>query len=229
MRQEQEKTFQRKLQEETVLVQAKERRDIAKDLHDHLGHSLAILKMKIEDAKSRAADSPDKMKESLADSTILIKEMIQQTRTLIFDLYPVVLDDFGLLPAIEWHVRDYRSKTGLEIKFVQAGTPAEPSRDVSIYLLRALKELLNNAFKHADADNVIVTVSGSDSVFEVIVSDDGKGFDPDNILRSPGEFSGIGTITIREWVSGLNGKFSIEASPGSGTKVSIEIPIEKKN
>ena len=227
MRQEQEKTFQRRLQEETVLAQAKERRGIAKDVHDHLGHSLAILRMKIEDVQSRTADGSDKMTKSLEDSIILIKEMIQQTRTLIFDLYPIMLDDFGLLRTIEWHVKDYKSKTGLETKFVQAGIPAEPSRAVSIYLLRVIKELLNNALKHADADNVIVTVSGSDSDFEVTVSDDGKGFDPESILKSPGEFRGIGILSIREWVSGIDGKFSIQSTAGSGTRMTFKIPIEK--
>jgi signal transduction histidine kinase len=229
MRQEQEKTFQRKLQEETVLVQAKERRDIAKDIHDHLGHSLAILRMKIEDAKSKAAGRPDNMKESLEDSITMIKEMIQQTRTLIFDLYPVMLDDFGIIRTIEWHVKDYQSKTGLETKFIQAGTPAEPPRAVSIYLLRVIRELLNNALKHAEADHVIVTVRGSDSVFEVIVGDDGRGFDPESILKSPGKFSGIGIISVREWVSGINGQLSIESRPGIGTSVTIKIPIEKNN
>lgn len=223
MRQEQEKTFQRKLQEETVLAQAKERRGIAKDIHDHLGHSLAILKMKIENVKSSTADRSDKMNETLVDSILLIKEMIQQTRTLIFDLYPIMLDDFGLLLTIEWHVKDYKLKTGLETKFVKAGTPAEPSRAVSLYLLRVIRELLNNALKHANADNVIVTVRGSESVFEVIVSDDGKGFDSDNILKYPGEFKGIGIYSIREWVSGIDGEFSIESKPDSGTSVSIKI------
>ncbi len=227
MRQDQEKTFQRKLQEETVLAQAKERRGIAKDVHDHLGHSLAILRMKIEDVISRSADGSDNMTESLEDSIKLIKEMIQQTRTLIFDLYPIMLDDFGLLRTIEWHVKDYKSKTGLETKFVQAGTPAEPSRAVSIYLLRVIKELLNNALKHADAENVIVTVRDPDSAFEVIVSDDGKGFDPDSILKSPGEFRGIGIYSIREWVSGIDGEFTLQSRPGGGTSVTITIPIGK--
>ncbi len=229
MRQEQEKTFQRKLQEETVLDSAKERRGIAKDVHDHLGHSLAILKMKIEGVQSSADDRSDNMNESLESSIVLIKEMIQQTRTLIFDLYPVMLDDFGLLRTIEWHVKDYRSKTGLETKFVQAGTPAEPSRAVSIYLLRVIKELLNNALKHADAENVIVTVRDADPAFEVIVSDDGRGFEADNVMKSPGEFSGIGIYSIREWVSGIDGEFALQSTPGSGTIVTITIPIEEGN
>ena len=229
MRQEQEKTFQRKLQEETVLVQAKERRVIAQDIHDHLGHSLAILRMKIEEVKAKAAEGSAETGPSLNNSIKLIKEMIQQTRTLIFDLYPVMLDDFGIVRTIEWHVKDYQSKTGLEIKFIQAGTPTEPPRAVSIYLLRVIKELLNNVLKHAEADHVIVTVRGSDSVFEVIVGDDGKGFDPESILKSPGKFSGIGIFSVREWVLGIDGKFSIESMLGSGTSVTIEIPIEKNN
>ncbi len=229
MRQDQEKTFQRKLQEETVLAQAKERRVMAQDIHDHLGHSLAILRMKIEEAKSRTSDSTDNIRESLEDSVIMIKEMIQQTRTLIFDLYPVMLDDFGIIKTIEWHVKDYKSKTGLETKFIQAGTPAEPSLAVSIYLLRVIKELLNNVLKHAGADHVIVTVRGSDETFELIVSDDGKGFDLENTLKFPGQSGGIGFFSVREWVSGIGGKLSIESRPGSGTIVAIKIPVDKNN
>ena len=229
MRQELEKTFQRKLQEETVLAQAKERRVMAQDIHDHLGHSLALLRMKIDDVKSRAGDRLDNMKESLEDSIVMIKEMIQQTRTLIFDLYPVMLDDFGIVPTIEWHVKDYKSKTGLAAKFIQAGTPAEPPPAVSIYLLRVIKELLNNALKHADADHVIVTVLGSDTVFKVIVGDDGKGFDLEDTMKLPGASGGIGLFSVREWVSGIGGKLTIESKLGTGTSVTIKIPIEKDN
>ncbi len=226
---EQEKTFQRKLHEETVLAQAKERRALAQDIHDHLGHSLAILRMKIEEVKTRMPHGLDKIKSYLDESTSLIKEMIQQTRTLIFDLYPVMLDDLGILPTIEWHVKKFNSETGLKTKIVEKGFPAEPSRSVSIYLLRVIKELLNNAFKYAEASEVVVTVKGSDSIFEIIVADDGKGFDPDSILKSPQKFNGIGLFTIRGWVSGLGGKFSLDSKPGSGTKIAIEIPIEKSN
>ncbi len=228
-RRDQEKTFQRRLQEETVFTQERERRTMARDIHDHLGHSLAILKMKIEEMKTRVPHGSDKIESHLDESISLIKEMIQQTRTLIFDLYPVMLDDLGILPTIEWHIKKFNSETGLKTKIVEKGFPAEPSHSVSIYLLRVIKELLNNAFKHAEASEVVVTVKGSDSIFEIIVADDGKGFDPDSILKSPREFNGIGFFTIREWVSGLGGKFSLDSKPGSGTKVSIEIPIEKNN
>lgn len=230
-RQEQEKNFQQRIRQEIVLAQERERRVLAQDIHDQLGQNLAIVRMKIQEAKTKLPQESSKLVGHLDESTALLKEMIQQTRTLIFDLYPIMLDDFGILRTIEWHVKEFYSRTGLKIKFIKEGAPGEPSRSrsVSIHILRVIKELLNNVLKHAEADEVVVTVHGSDSMFGIVVADDGKGFDPDNIFKSPHDFKGIGLFSIREWVSGLGGKFSIESKPDSGTRVFIEIPIEKKS
>jgi len=226
-RREQEKTFQGRLREEIVLAQEQERHILAQDIHDHLGQGLAMVRMKIQEAKTKLPQESNKIEAYLDESIRQLKEMIQQTRTLIFDLYPIVLDDFGILRTIEWHVEEFYSKTGLKTRFIKEGSPGEPQRSVSIYIFRVVKELLNNALKHAKANEVVVTVYGSDSVFGVVVADDGKGFDPDNIFKTPLDFKGIGLYSIREWVSGLGGKFSVDTGFGNGTRVVVEIPLKE--
>ncbi len=226
-RQEQEKVFQRRLREEIVLAQEQERRVLAQDIHDQLGHNLAIMKMKIEDALRRLPKNIDNVAPPLEESTVLLREMIQQTRTLIFDLYPVMLDDFGLLRTIERHVKEFQTRTAIETRFIKEGFPGEPSRSVSIYVLRVIKELLNNTLKHSGANEVRVTIYGTDSRLGVSIADNGKGFNTDNVFISPHELKGIGLYSIKEWVSGLKGMFSIESKPGAGTRVIFEIPIEK--
>ncbi len=229
-RQEQEKVFQRRLQEETVLAQEKERRGIARDIHDHLGHNLAIVRMKLQELQAKLPDGKGKVEveEYLNDSITLLKEMVQQTRTLIFDLYPIMLDDFGLAQTIEWHVNKFSSRTGLNSEFNQSGKIREPSRSVSIYLFRVIKELMNNALKHADADKIKVELIGSDSGMKVIVSDDGKGFNAESVFESAYDMRGLGLYSIREWVSGVGGQLKIESVSGKGTKVIIDILIDVK-
>ncbi|MBI4686316.1 MAG: HAMP domain-containing protein [Nitrospirae bacterium] len=225
-RRQQEASFQQRIREEIVLAQERERRVIAQDIHDHIGHNLAIARMKIQEAVAGLPEDLRNLKIPLDDSSVLLKDMIQQARTLIFDLYPIMLDDFGLLKTVESHVDEFSSRSGLKIKFMKEGLPGEPSRSVSIYMLRVVKELLNNVMKHASAKEVTVTIYGSEMVFGVIVADDGIGFDASNVFSSPDEFRGIGLYSIREWTTGLGGKFSAESSSGKGARIVVEIPLE---
>lgn len=227
-RQEQEKIFQRRLQEETVLAQEKERRGIARDIHDHLGHNLAIVMRKQQELQSNIPKGDEKTAEYLNESITLLKEMVQQTRTLIFDLYPIMLDDFGLAQTIEWHVNKFSSRTGLNAEFSRSGKIREPSRSVSIYLLRVIKELMNNALKHAGADKINVELIESYSNLKVVVSDDGKGFDSEDVLNSSYDKRGLGLYSIREWVSGVGGQFNIDSIQGKGTKITIDILIDSQ-
>jgi signal transduction histidine kinase len=139
-----------------------------------------------------------------------------------------MLDDFGLAQTIEWHVNKFSSRTGLNSEFNQSGKIREPSRSVSIYLFRVIKELMNNALKHADADKIKVELIGSDSGMKVIVSDDGKGFNAESVFESAYDMRGLGLYSIREWVSGVGGQLKIESVSGKGTKVIIDILIDVK-
>jgi signal transduction histidine kinase len=225
-RQDQEKIFQRRLREEIVLAQEKERRVLAQDIHDHLGQGLALVKMKTQEAQSKLPDELSDVQMSLGETATLLDQMIKQTRTLIFDLYPIMLDDFGIVATIEWHVQEFSTRTGLAASFVKVGSIGEPPRSVSLLILRVLKEILNNSFKHAEANEVKVTIHGKEDLFGILVEDDGKGFDPENFFSHSKDLRGIGLFSIREWVTGLGGYFSIDSKPGSGTRVLIEIPIK---
>jgi signal transduction histidine kinase len=94
-----------------------------------------------------------------------------------------------------------------------------------IYLFRSFKELLHNAWKHADTKEIVATVKKKDNHVRLTVDDDGKGFDPATIKNTAKKFRGIGLISIKQWVTALNGTMSIESHPGKGTRVVIDIPL----
>ena len=156
----------------------------------------------------------------------MLDQMIGQTRTLTFDLYPPMLDDLGLIQTIEWYAEDFASKTGLKINVIKTGKPGTLSRLASIYLFRAVKEILNNVFKHAGAQEVILATHSSESRLRIVVDDDGRGFDVDSMRKMPMGTSGIGFANIRQWVSDMGGSFFVESIPEHGTRAVIEAPVQ---
>jgi len=223
-RQEQEKMFQWRMQEETVLVQEQERRRISQEIHDQIGHSLAIVSIKMQEIKSKLPERTEVIKDSIESTITLIKEMIQQTRSLIFDLYPVMLDDFGIIKTIESHVHDFALKTGLKVDFIVEGSPGEPHKTASLYIFRVVKELLNNSLKHSNGGDITVEAFGSSDIFGLSVEDNGKGFDLSDFSS---DYKGIGLVSIRERVKMLRGTFNIDSVQGQGTRIEIEIPVKK--
>lgn len=224
-RQDQEKFFQRKLREEIVLAQERERKTLSQEIHDHIGQTLALLKMKIQGVKSKLPEDSMDITATLDENIELTNEMIRQTRTLIFDLYPIVLDDFGIIATIEWHTQQFAARTGISVTFEQTGNLIEPERSISVLILRVLKELLNNAFKHAETTNLQVLVLNTESAFELQVIDRGKGFNAVAYCRKTQDFRGIGLLSIRESITGIGGEFIVDSSPGNGTTVTVKIPI----
>ncbi len=224
-REKEEKEFQQKIRREIVLAEERERRHIAQNIHDNLGQSLAIAKRKIQALDSNLTTDSSPTGTDAKEIANLLDRMISQTRTLTFDLYPPMLDDLGLIPTIEWYAEDFASKTDLKINLIRTGKPATVSRLASAYLFRAVKEILNNTLKHAEASEVMLAIHGSESALRIVIDDDGRGFNVDERLKTATGVIGIGFVSIRQWISDMEGRFTIESTPGHGTRVVIEAPI----
>lgn len=225
-RKKKEKEFQQKIRREIVLAEERERRRIAQDIHDNLGQSLAIAKRRIQALDSHLTTDSSPSGTDAKEIANLLDRMISQTRTLTFDLYPPMLDDLGLIPTIEWYAEDLASKTDLKINLIKTGKPATVSRLASAHLFRAVKEILNNTLKHAEASEVMLAIHGSESALRIVIDDDGRGFNVDERLKTATGVIGIGFVSIRQWISDMDGSFSIESTPGHGTRVVIEAPIK---
>ena len=200
-----------------------QRRQLAQDIHDTLGQTLTVLKMNLE---ASLDSSEEKRTSRLRDSLQLIENMIQQTRTMTFELYPAMLEDLGLLPTVRRFGEQMQERAGIQLTVNEIGTGRKIPAPIANYLFRSIKELINNAWKHGRAEEVLITVHWRGDVergeVRVVVDDDGCGFDA--AAASAQSRGGLGLASIKERVASLGGKVDIESSEGKGTRVIVELP-----
>jgi signal transduction histidine kinase len=237
-RRREEQNLQRKLREEIILAEEKERRSLSLALHEDLAQNLAVLHLKIQEAENQFSPEekfadPEiirKHNESLNQSLALINSMIERIRSLVFDLYPVMLDKHGLIPAMKWYAQNFTERTSIPVSLFDTEKTIDLSKPQKIYLFRAFKELLHNAIKHSEATEIVVTISEDEGRLRLTVDDDGVGFKRHQVLDDSSTLtaaSGIGLLSIQEWVSVMSGDLQIESMPGQGTRIIINIPLLK--
>jgi len=233
-RQKAEQRFQQKLREEIILAEEKERRSLSLALHEDLAQNLALLHLQIQESENML--SPEKLpadqakslkqKKSLNKSLTLINTMIERIRNLVFDLYPVMLDKHGLIPAMQWYAQNFSERTSIPVSLFDTEKTIDLSKPQQIYLFRAFKELLHNAFKHSEATEIVVTISEDEGRLRLTVDDDGVGFEPQKELDdSSTSVKGLGLFNIKEWITAMNGDLQIESMAGQGTRIIIGIPL----
>lgn len=207
-----------------MTVQEEERKRIARELHDEIGQTLSSLLITIELAYKNISD--DKVKDTLE---ILINDLqgtIYEIDRIIWSLRPTILDDLGLIPAVRSLSRRFTERLGLEVDFDFADN-IEMTNNVETTLYRFAQEGLNNIVKHSQATNATIRLTVSDSKIQMVISDNGTGFDS-NILslnvKEDGVYS-MGIQGIRERLSMYGGELSIITST-DGTTIKAELPIE---
>jgi signal transduction histidine kinase len=203
----------------------RERRRWARELHDETLQELGALQVTVE-AIGRTED-PDRASELLRRATDHIDRGITRLQELITELRPAALDELGVEPAVESLVERIRELSGIRIEadlaLDGAGSDGDARLDAEIEsaIYRIIQEGLNNVVKHADASTVRLRVDETDGVVEVVVRDDGNGFDPDRVD------GGFGLVGMRERVTLVDGSLSISSKPGEGTEVRAELPARR--
>ncbi len=234
-RKEQAQFFRQKLNEEILLAGERERKDLSRLLHEELAQNLALVHMKLEESEEGTCELAQKPRKQtkcsreLSSSKELIELMISQVRTMIFNLYPAILDEQGLVPAIRWYINHYKKRTGIDVVIFDHTDKPQLNETISIYLYRAVKELLHNIAKHADCMEVLITIKEREKNFRIIIDDTGKGFNTKEVLYKSRTLHGIGLATIKEWMTDIKGSFMIESEPGQGTRVVLEVPMNSEN
>ena len=199
-----------------------ERQRIANDLHDNIAQNLALAVMKLAMLENSV---PREQLPMVQEVHQLISEVIDETRSLVCDLYPHVLRDLGLAGALDWLVQHTATRYGLYCVADITSVPEKLKQDVQETLFQALRELLVNVAKHAQAKEARVFCRCEEDRLLAQVVDDGKGFDPGRLtLRDP-KTGGFGLFNIRERLALLNGNLQIDSAPGKGTKVAITLPL----
>jgi signal transduction histidine kinase len=205
------------------LVEEKERRRIAKDLHDNIGQILACAKLKLgELSKSCDAECSAPLKQ--IDG--LVEQSISYTRSLTSELSVPILYEMGLEPAVAWLGREFQKNHSVQFHMRDDGTSKPLSDDARIILFKAIRELLTNVAKHARAMNVTVSLARKDGSLQVTVGDDGIGFDMASIRKGPRIQTCFGLFSIREALKNSGGSIEIVSAPGRGTRITLTEPLE---
>lgn len=205
-----------------VNAQEKERLRIARDLHDGIGQKLTALKMGLESLRT---DAMEQQQEKVFALRALAKEIILSVRVATFNLSPPELSDYGLAVGLDKLCRELSQLTGQRIVLEKNNFSArfDSVREISIF--RIVQEAINNAIKYARADYVLVAISTGERIFSVTISDNGDGFNPDNLSGNGGH--GLNNMTSR--VEDMNGRLFIHSDPDTGTKVTINLPMHPKS
>ncbi|MGE0274289.1 MAG: PAS domain S-box protein [Nitrospiraceae bacterium] len=215
----------RALATELNLSEQRQRRRLSEDLHDYLAQLLVFVRLKLNQAKRSglAASSMEFIAE--ADSTL--SQALTYTRSLIAELSPPVLRDFGLVVALQWladQMRRHELKVSLESCVKEVAIPEEQA----VLLFQSVRELLINVSKHAGTDRAVVTVGEGDGMLWIEVKDEGKGFDLDQAQAADNTVSAAshyGLFSIRERMCAMGGDFDLNAEPGRGTRAMLVLPL----
>ena len=215
----------RSLASELSLAEERERRRVANEVHDRISQNLAFVKMRL--GTVRSSTSNGSLKESVAEMLELIDKTIQNTRSLVSELGSPILYELGFVPAVEWLTQQARKQHGIVVDFEDDDELKPVRHDVAVLLFQAVRELLVNIVKHAQAGTAKVSITRDGDQVQVDVEDDGIGFDCDEIgssVCSSGEF---GLFSIQERLRPLGGRMEMESKPGQGTRVSLVAPLER--
>jgi signal transduction histidine kinase len=211
------------LSKRLVDVQERERRAIARELHDQIGQLLTGLKLILEMSVRAPREAAE---ENLEEAKSLVGELMKRVRELSLDLRPAMLDDLGLLPALLWLFERYTAQTQIQIRFRHTGLEGQRfSPEVETAAYRIIQEALTNAARHAEVDGVIVRLWLQKEVVNLQVEDHGRGFDAEWV-RTSGAHSGLSGMFER--ASMMGGRLTVESHPGNGTLVSAELPLKER-
>ncbi len=205
-------------------IREQERTEISREIHDELGQQLTALKMDVSWLKKRVDESNSEIHEKTNQMISLIDTTIRTVRRIVSELRPGILDDLGLIPAIEWLCEQARDRTGIEFDVISVKEEYNIDDTVKITVFRIIQEAIHNILKHARAKHVSINIGHADGDLLLRVSDDGVGFDPD----AAREKKSYGIIGMKERVLALGGTVHYDSKPGEGTRVDIHIPVIEK-
>jgi signal transduction histidine kinase len=214
------------LSSQLLTAQENERKRISREIHDSLGQSLSAIKFKVEAMTQEMRESPHKkMAESLETVLPIVQASIEESRRIQMDLRPSTLDDLGILATLGWFCREYQKiYSHIRIEKELAIQEDEVSTLLRTVIYRVMQEAMNNIAKHSKADLIHLSLRRIDDRIELIIRDNGMGFDAGEILSPESFKKGLGLDSMRERTELSGGTFVIESSIGKGTTIKAAWP-----
>src|SRR6266550_1426881 len=201
-----------------VQAQELERQRLARELHDETGQALTSILLGLKPLEEALAEHPARA--ALAELRGQVVSALQDVRRLAVELRPAVLDDFGLVPALERLTDAFAEQSEVRVDFHSALGELRLPSEVETTLYRVVQESLTNIVKHANARSVSVSIARRESTVAAVIEDDGAGFDQRAVREE-----GVGLLGMRERLSFVDGRLEIESRPGAGTTIVAEVPL----
>jgi signal transduction histidine kinase len=208
-----------------TVAQEQERRRLAAELHDSVGQNLSWVKIRLSELRTK------KMSAECApitdDISRTLEKIIQETRSLMFEISPPILYEMGLEAALEWLTEHVQARFGLKCSFEFSGSPTRLSSQFAVMLFQSVRELLINVVKHAKAKSATLSIKRKDDWIWITVADDGIGMDLARSTRRIEKLSGFGIFSIRERLNYMGGNLEIDSNTGCGTKIVLKAPVKE--
>jgi signal transduction histidine kinase len=201
-----------------VDAQETERRSLSHELHDQVGQALGLLLLDAGRLSKQLASGDDKSQEIVQRIKTLAEGTLHEVRNIALLLRPSMLDDLGLVAAVEWYAREMSRRGKIEVEVRSESVTEDLADELKICVYRVVQEALNNAQRHAHAKNVEVALVQADSAIRVKITDDGSGFDTKRTR-------GMGLLGMEERVKRLGGRITVDSQPSAGTKIEVELPL----
>jgi PAS domain S-box-containing protein len=211
-------------------VREEERTQIAREIHDELGGALTGLKIEFSMltrsvGKIKEASLKHHLLDRVYDTTKLIDKTIQTVRRIATELRPGILDDLGIIAALEWQLKDFQKRTGIRCEWISSEEQINMDEKQSTALFRIFQETLTNVARHAEATEVRIYLRTEANAYVLEVGDNGRGITIDKLEDT----KSLGLLGMRERTLAFGGRIAVEGHPGRGTKVTVEIPFKEIN
>jgi signal transduction histidine kinase len=205
-------------------VREEEHTRIARQVHDELGQALTALRLDLTWVGRKIPKGNTALRRRIDAAVALTDETITVGQRIVAELRPPILDDLGLVPAVEWYAQHFAKRSGLRIELdAGAEEPVVPDR-LAVTAYRIVQEALTNVARHAQATHARVRLGAQDGALTIEIRDDGMGC-PEEVIRSPRSF---GLVGMRERAASHGGEIVITSSPGAGTTVRVTFPLERR-
>lgn len=207
--------------EAIIQAQEAERQRLSRRMHDGPAQALSNFILQSEIAmrlfdvnQQQAREELENLKESAGDT-------FQQVRDFIFELRPMMLDDLGLIPTMKRYIQAFQEKTGSDVRFTVTGVERRLDNYIEVIIFRAVQDLLGNALRESQANQIEVQLDIADTYVKIILEDNGKGFDEETLEDD----NKVGVKVIKERVEMLGGYLNVDSVIGQGTRVVFQVPV----
>jgi len=216
----------RHLSHQVLLAQEKERKEISRELHDEIVQTLTGINVQLASLKIESGASKKSFSKHITYTQRLVEKSVDIVHQFARDLRPTLLDDLGLIPALQSYINTFSARTGLRVRFLAFADVEKLGNDKRTVLYRVALAALVNVAQHAQAASVSVVIKALPQAVLMEISDDGRSFDAEHVLDSLRN-KRLGLIGMRERVEMVGGSFRVDSAPGRGTTISAKIPFKR--